>query len=112
MDEFFIRPAVDGARLDDPATGDLLAAAGERKPRSPHWLRLEIRGDVVQCEPPIAPAEDEAEPLKAVHRGGGSYSVMRGDAELVEHLTKADAETFNALDDAEKTAFVTDRAPA
>lgn len=47
--------------------------------------------------------------LKAVHRGSGSYSVMDGDQELVEGLTKAEAKAFNALPDEEKLAFVESR---
>ena len=35
---------------------------------------------------------------EAKHRGGGSYSIMEGDDELREKLTKDQAEAFNALD--------------
>lgn len=49
---------------------------------------------------------------KAVHRGAGSYSVMEGESELVEKLTKEEAEAFNALDAAGKAAFVADRKKA
>ena len=48
--------------------------------------------------------EDEA--LEAKHRGRGSYSIMRGDDELVENLSKEDATTFNALSDEEKAEYV------
>lgn len=48
--------------------------------------------------------------LKAVHRGGGSYSVMRGDEEVLEKLSKADAESFNAMSPAERDEYV--KAPA
>jgi hypothetical protein len=44
--------------------------------------------------------------LEAKHRGGGSYSVMDGDKELVEKLDKDQADKFNALDDAGKAAFI------
>ncbi|MCT7376808.1 hypothetical protein [Chelativorans salis] len=44
--------------------------------------------------------------LKARHRGGGSYSIMRGEEELVEKLSKEDAETFNAMSDEDKAAYV------
>lgn len=48
MDEFFIRPAVEGACLRDPVTGDPLAAAGESKARNPYWVRCLLRGDVLE----------------------------------------------------------------
>lgn len=49
----------------------------------------------------------DAEPeLVAVHRGRGSYSIMRGAEELADGLTKADADQFNALSAADKAAFV------
>ena len=54
-------------------------------------------------------ADAEPQEPKAVHRGGGSYTVMGGDVELVSGLSKEEAEAFNALDAAAKTAFVADR---
>lgn len=48
----------------------------------------------------------------AIHRGGGSYSVMDGDNELVEKLTKEEAEGFNKLDAEAKAKFVEDRKAA
>lgn len=49
--------------------------------------------------------------LKAVHRGGGSYSVLDADGvEFAEKLTKADAEAFNGLDAAGKADFIAKRA--
>lgn len=52
------------------------------------------------------PAKDAPAPLEAKHRGGGSYSIMRGDEEVVEKLSKADAEAFNAMSDDDKAAYV------
>lgn len=49
---------------------------------------------------------DSEPPLVAVHRGGGSYSIMRGDLEIIEKLTKKQAAEFNALDDAGKAKVV------
>lgn len=49
---------------------------------------------------------------QAVHRGAGSFSVMDGDKELVEKLTKEDADAFNKLDDAAKAKFIADRKAA
>lgn len=56
--------------------------------------------------PPAAPAPDFA--YEAKHRGRGNYSIMRGDEEVREGLTKADAETFNGLSDDDKAAYVAD----
>lgn len=53
MDEFFIRPAVEGARLHDPITSDPLAADGETKPRNSYWLKCLTRGDVVEGAPEV-----------------------------------------------------------
>lgn len=55
-------------------------------------------------EPTAAP--EPATELVAKHRGGGSYSVMRGDEEVVDKLTKEQAEAFNSLDAAGKDAAV------
>jgi hypothetical protein len=44
--------------------------------------------------------------LVAKHRGRGSYSIMRGDDEVAENLSKAEAEDFNAMSDEDKAAFV------
>lgn len=48
-----------------------------------------------------------ADDLKAVHRGGGSYAILRGEEEVAKGLTKADADAFNDLSAADKTAYVT-----
>lgn len=65
---------------------------------------------------PVNPAPAPAEPktagiadLRAVHRGRGSFSVMAGDGELIEGLTKDEAKTFNALTDQAKADFVAAR---
>lgn len=46
--------------------------------------------------------------LRAVHRGRGVYGVADGGVQLdqIGPMTKADADAFNALTDAEKAAFV------
>lgn len=44
--------------------------------------------------------------LKAVHRGGGSYSVMRGDVEVVEKLSKDDAAAFNEMSAEDRESYV------
>ena len=109
-DQFFIRPAVDGARVEDPETGDVLKSEGEWKPRTPHWVRQQLRCDIVVAEPVVEP--EPGYDLTAVHRGNGSYSVMRGGDELLDRLTKTEADEFNALEPAARAAFVTDQAAA
>lgn len=52
------------------------------------------------------PAVEPVEPLVAKHRGRGSYSIMRGDDEVAENLSKAEADDFNAMSDEDKAAFV------
>ncbi|WP_309086399.1 hypothetical protein [Chelativorans sp.] len=45
--------------------------------------------------------------FEAKHRGGGSYSIVDASgAEVVEKLSKEDAEAFNAMSDADKAAYV------
>lgn len=62
MDTFVIRPAVAGARLHDPVTGDVLAAEGEEKPRVGFWLHCLARGDVEEVEAKAAaPVERPAD---------------------------------------------------
>lgn len=62
MDSFYIRPACPGADIRDPETGDRLPVSGDDKPRSPHWIALKMRGDVVEGQLPEAeqPSAPEA----------------------------------------------------
>jgi hypothetical protein len=60
MDTFFIRPACPGADIRDPENGDRLPDEGQDKPRTPYWIALEIRGDIVVGPPPKAKAEKSA----------------------------------------------------
>lgn len=53
--------------------------------------------------------EKPVEGPQAVHRGAGSYSIMEGDKELVEKLTKDEAEAFNKLDAEAKATFIVDK---
>lgn len=65
MDTFFIRPACPGADIRDPETGDRLPDEGQDKPRTPHWIALQIRRDVVEgplTTEAAAPAPDAADP--------------------------------------------------
>lgn len=64
-------------------------------------------GDKVQgYEAPKAAAGE----YRAVHRGRGSYSVMRGEDEVVEGLTRLEYQMFNTYSPAEQAAFVANRA--
>jgi hypothetical protein len=56
------------------------------------------------------PPKVEAGEYRAVHRGRGSYSVMRGDDEIVEGLTRLEYQSFNTYSPAEQAAFVANRA--
>jgi hypothetical protein len=53
-----------------------------------------------------APPDD----LKAVHKGGGSFSILKGDEEVAKGLSKADADAFNELSAPDKAAYVTAKA--
>lgn len=64
MDTFVIRPAVAGARLHDPITGDILAAEGEEKPRTGFWLTCLTRGDVKEVAAKAEAAEPSAKKAK------------------------------------------------
>lgn len=52
---------------------------------------------------PVAPAE----PLVAVHKGGGKWVIKRGTVTVSDKgMTKDEAQAFNALSDADKQAFI------
>lgn len=57
----------------------------------------------------IEAAPQNADALNAVHRGRGSYSVMRGDTEVLPGLNKEEADAFNEKSAAEKSEFVHER---
>jgi hypothetical protein len=50
----FIKPAQPGAMIRDPVTYRQLAAEGEEKPATAHWLRARDRGDVIETARPKA----------------------------------------------------------
>lgn len=72
---------------------------------NPYFARKAAGNPFFLVEPDDPPSAD-GEKLAAVHRGRGSWSIMRGAAEVQSGMTKADAEVFNALTDDEKEAFV------
>lgn len=83
--------------LDDTEHAALL----EKLVNNPHF---EVEGTLVVLDETDPPAIG----LRAVHRGFGRYSIVRGDedAEIRDGLNKAEAHAFNALSEAEKRAFV------
>ena len=71
---------------------------------------LQVAGDAVaDADAPerkfVDPADDKAA-LKTKHKGGGKYSIMRGDEEVKTGLSKDDAETFDDLSDDDKETYV------
>lgn len=61
-------------------------------------------GETAPEVPPV-PETDDSDVI-AKHRGAGSYSVMRGDEEILEKLTKADAEAFNDMSVDEQDEYI------
>lgn len=61
---------------------------------------FEMSGKAAKTEP-----KSEAG-LKARHKGGGAYVIMDGDTEVKAGLSRADADTFNAMSDEDKAAYV------
>lgn len=51
-------------------------------------------------------AAQPATDLRAIHRGRGSFSIMRGDEEIIEGLKKDQAHEFNDMGPADKAAFI------
>lgn len=55
---------------------------------------------------------DTPKVYEAKHRGAGSWSIMDGDTEVREKLTKEQAETFNKLDAEGRAQWLTDNPKA
>ncbi|WP_428031495.1 hypothetical protein [Ancylobacter sp.] len=94
----------------DPASGvteqPLSAPGAPTPPSAPAAAQTDQVGGASGNTSHAAPTD-----LKAVHRGGGSYSVLDAAGnEVAEKLSKADAEAFNAFNAADKADFVTTRA--
>lgn len=66
-------------------------------------LAKRARANEVKVKPADPPA---AKKYEAKHRGGGSYSIMGADGEVLDKLTKDDAELFNAGSEAEQEEFI------
>lgn len=45
-----VRPAIAGANILDPMTGDRLPDEGRPVPADPYWIGLKLRGDVVPVQ--------------------------------------------------------------
>lgn len=54
-----LKPAQKGLLIRDPITGQPLAEKGEKKPRSPYWLRRLKDGDVIDLDA-VKPAANKA----------------------------------------------------
>ena len=90
----------------DPANGDLTAAQTEITTLKDRVAELELENEELkkQIPAPVAP--------EAKHRGAGSYSIMEGETELREKLTKEQADAFNALDVEGKAKWLADNPKA
>lgn len=105
---------------DTPEMADLRTRFNEAWAGSQDRIKT-LEGEVAQRDDRIADLERQvadakaakpssdggqggSDELKAVHRGRGSYSIMRGSEELAEGLSKEDADAFNALTAEQKAA--------
>ncbi len=92
----------DGQGLDvDPGQhGQLLGKLSG----NPHFTvdGLTAADDDTPDDPPAAIG------LRAIHRGRGKYSIVRGDEdkEIREGLNKTDAAAFNSMSDEDKESYV------
>lgn len=87
------------------AGGDTEAPSGA-KPTSGPKAPKEPKAPKGAAAPTQQPSNDGPATYEAKHRGFGKYSIMLGDKEVVEGLTKDDAEAFNALSDDDKAKYV------
>lgn len=112
-----------------PAEATVVRTAAERESAMLGQGSKEVVTGVTPTAPIVQPVEPQPEDpakvtpgqadapsgdsdLRAVHRGRGSYSVVRGDKdeEVAEGLTKEEAETFNNLSASQKAAALKRRA--
>jgi hypothetical protein len=64
-------------------------------------------GIIADLKAKLAEIEGGTAP-EAKHRGAGSYSIMEGENELRDKLTKDQAEAFNALDGKGRAKWLAD----
>lgn len=100
---------IAGVRFFDGQALDLDLAEHERLlgklSKNPHF---EVDGLAAADDSTLLPETPVADELRAIHKGFGKYSIVRGDKdeEIKDGLTKADAEAFNALSEADKAEYV------
>lgn len=54
---------------------------------------------------PVKLPEVPAGPV-AIHKGGGSWSIMNGEVEVEKGISKEDAESFNGMSAEDKAAYI------
>jgi hypothetical protein len=96
------KPGIYNAKGEEVAVGTELTLKREPKEWAGRYETISGGGSgKVAVTNPAKPA------YEAKHRGGGSYSVLDADGkEVVDKLSKEDAEAFNSLDEAEKAEYV------
>lgn len=84
--------------------------SGLKQAKRLKFLKIEgVRAEAKEPKPAAkaAPSDTPADAgLKAVHRGRGSFSIMRGDEEVKEGLSKDDADAFNEMSADDREAYV------
>lgn len=110
------------ARVD---AGTLIVDGKGKKAAEPSADVAVLQARIVELEATIKTKDEEIATLKAgnggqgggndtpkvyeaKHRGAGSWSIMDGDAEVREKLTKEQAEAFNKLDAEAKAKWLAD----
>lgn len=97
---------VEAVEVTFPAQGSQPA------PAAPSPVHDSPEAPEARPEPPVGDGDASAAELIARHRGRGSYSIMRGDEEVIEGLHKDEAARFNAMGPFAKAAYVAERKPA
>lgn len=97
----------NGLKADhEKATADLVAANAEIATLKDRVAELELENEELTKRIPAQVIPE------AKHRGAGSYSIMEGDTEIREKLTKDQAEAFNALDAEGRAKWLADNPKA
>lgn len=97
--------AIDARRTLQSHANEWFSTAADAKAATPKPAPAPAPAAVPEVAPAPAPAEKPA--LEAKHRGKGSYSVLDASgAEVMEGLSKEDAEAFNAMTADEKAEYV------
>lgn len=64
------------------------------------------KGKEAITNPAKAKGKEADTSLKAAHHGGGKFNIVEGDTVHLVGLSKADADAFNGMDEADRRAFV------